>query len=157
MSGCYQKNNNKKLDNDRADKKVIGHLSSPLKNQTDILQTQLVYDLCQTWMYTPAIHLQLILPKSHETANFFKVHEISLNTNFPRKGCYDITPVINAQKAKTCWYHRPFVSFPDTRFKAFIKKGMNRNNKNLRNITKMYNARYQRHMAYCIHHRPTIS
>ena len=27
------------MDNGRGDKKVMGHLSSPLKNQTDILQT----------------------------------------------------------------------------------------------------------------------
>ena len=34
-----KKNEGKKMDNDHADKKVIGHLSSPLKNQMDILQT----------------------------------------------------------------------------------------------------------------------
>ena len=43
--------------NDRADRKAVRHLSSPLKNQTDILQTQLVDDWCLTWMYTLAMHL----------------------------------------------------------------------------------------------------
>ena len=34
----------------------MGHLSSPLKNQKDILQTMLVYDWCPAWMYIPDVH-----------------------------------------------------------------------------------------------------
>ena len=40
---------------DRADKKVMGHLSSPLKhNKMDILHSASVYDRCLTWVYIPA-------------------------------------------------------------------------------------------------------
>ena len=39
-------------DNDDADKEVMGHLSSPLKNQMDILHTLSVCDWCPTWMYS---------------------------------------------------------------------------------------------------------
>ena len=54
MSESYK--TKQKIVNDSGDKKVMGHLSSPLKNQTDILQTTLVYDRCLTWMYTPSVY-----------------------------------------------------------------------------------------------------
>ena len=51
------------MDNDYPDKKVMGHLSSPLKNQMDILQTLLVCNQCPTQMYTPGnVHQPVPIP-----------------------------------------------------------------------------------------------
>ena len=53
--------------------------------------------------------------------------------NFRRISPFGITPVKKAHKARARWYRGLFRRFINTRFEEYIKKGMDRSNKEFEN------------------------